>query len=194
MYTVPDNKSKSVVPPALLSFVLLAAFSTLPGCQRTEETNSKSGEQSAVAADSQSAIAQPDGADLPLGDVAEFDGFTLRANLSPTEFLSDAMAQRYGIEAGPDLALLNLVVMQKRADQQPAAVSAEVSAQFETLIGHVEVIDMRKAEADGHVSYIGTLDTSSQRVFRFTIEAQPAEADEPLRMNFEVQLPTANTD
>jgi hypothetical protein len=86
------------------------------------------------------------------------------------------------------IVLRQCVVLENRPDPEVVPVSAEVSAQYESLIGHVEVIDMRAVEADGFVSYIGTLDASGQRFFRFVIEAQPAGTDQPLRMNFEVQL------
>ena len=60
---------------------------------------------------------------------------------------------------------------------------------YENLVGHEIEIDLRQVEANGDVSYIGTLDTSGQLVFRFVMEAQPEGADEPLQTEFEVQLP-----
>lgn len=176
------NRFQRVALPAMLSTALMAVIAVLAGCERAGQT--------ADSAGNQAQFDQPTGDELPLGQVTEFDGFTLRANVIRTELLPDAMARQYGIEAEPDLALLNLVILQNRPDRQPVAVSAELSAHYESLVGHVEVIDMRAVETDGHVSYIGTLDASAQRVFRFVIEAQPAGTDQPLHMNFELQLDT----
>ena len=120
--------------------------------------------------------------------VKEFDDFTLRANISPTEFLPETMARAYAITAAPNLVLLNLVVLEKRSDGQAVPVSAALSAHYENLVGQVKVIDMRVVEANGNVSYIGTLDASAERVFRLVIEAQPAGTNQPLQVNFDVQL------
>lgn len=169
MNILQRNKFQGVALTAVLSIALLA------GCDKAE--------QSVDSPETQASV------DQPLGHVAEFDGFTLRASLSPTERLPEAMAQQYGIEADPDRALLNVVIMEQRPDGQPVPVSAEVSAHYESLVGHETVIDMRAVEADGLVSYIGTLDASAQRVFRFVIEAQPEGNDQPLQTDFEVQLP-----
>ncbi len=173
---------QSVVLPIVPAIALMAVIAVLAGCERAEQT--------ADSARDQPQVDQPVGDEQPLGQVTEFDGFTLRANVIRAEFLPDAMARKYGIEVEPDLVLLNLVILEKRPDRQPVPVSAKVNAHYESLIGHVELIDMRAVEADSHVSYIGTLDASDQRVFRLVIEAQPAGTDQPLQMNFEVQLDT----
>ena len=170
------NRDLRVALPGMLCMALMA------GCERTGQST-------------ESAVGQPEGDqgaadERPLGQVTEFDGFTLRANLSRTEFLPDDMARKYGIDPALNLALLNLVILEKRPDQQSVTVPAEVKVQYENLVGHSEVIDMRAVEEDGYVSYIGTLDASTHRVYRLAIEAMPAGADEPLRMNFEVQLET----
>lgn len=160
-----------------LSFTMVAV---LAGCE--------SEEQSVESTENQATAGQSTGTQRPLSHVMEFDGFTLRANVSPTEALPDAMARQHGIRPDPDLVLLNLVILENRPDGPPAPVSAEVRAQYETLIGHVETVDMRAAEANGDISYIGTLDTSTQRSFQLAIEAQPEDTDQLLNMTFEVRL------
>lgn len=160
-----------------LSFFMVAM---LVGCE--------SAEQSVESTENQTTASQSAGAQKPLSRVMEFDGFTLRANVSPTEFLPEAMARQHGIQPDPDLVLLNLVILENRPGAQQAPVSAEVRARYETLIGHVQTVDMRTAETNGNVSYIGTLDTSTQQSFQLIIEAQPAGVDQLLEMSFEVQL------
>ncbi len=176
----------SVQSVALRVVLFIATIGVLGGCQRAEQTAGPAG--------SQPQVDQSAGDERPLEQVMEFDGFTLRANVTRTEFLPDAMARQYGIQADPDSVLLNVVIMENRPDRQPAPMSAEVTAKYENRIGQVQVIDMRAAEANGFVSYIGTLDASAQRVFRLVIEAQPAGVDEPLLMDFEVQLDTLATE
>jgi hypothetical protein len=165
-----------------LFIATIAVMAVLAGCDRAEQIDDPADSQP------QSPAGQPADGQRPLEHVVEFDGYTLRANVSPTDVLPGDMAREYGIEPEPDLVLLNLVILKNQPDRQPTPVSGEVSAQHESLIGHVETIDMRAVETDGHVSYIGTLDASGQRLFQLVIEAQPAGIDQPLQMNFEVQL------
>ena len=181
MNTTQENRLQGVALPVMLCIALMTV---LTACERAERSDSAGGQ----AAD------QSTGDEQPLVQVTEFDGFTLRVNVSRTQFLPDAMARQYGIEARPDLVLLNLVVLEKRPDGQPQAVSAELRAHYESRVGQVEVIDMRAIEENGYLSYIGTLDASAQRIFHLVIEAQPEGTDHPLRMNFEVQLDTLDTE
>lgn len=168
----------------LLRLTLLIIMSTgvfmLGGCQQAPAPADSAGQQTKVD--------QPAEVEHPLGHVAEFGNFTLRANISRANDLPDTMARRYGIEPADDLFLLNLVVLQNQPGQQPTTVSAEISVQHETLVGHVQTIDMRAIEADSHVSYIGTLDGSAERIFKIVIKAHPAGAEQALNMDFEVRL------
>ncbi|MCP1675421.1 hypothetical protein J2T57_002571 [Natronocella acetinitrilica] len=158
-----------------LSVVMLVG---LAGCDGTEQVDN--------SAETQESVEQSAGDQQPLGHVVEFDDFTVQANVVRAHVLPEAMTQRYGIEPESDLVLLNLVVLDNRQDQ--AAVPADLTVKHENLSGHGETIDMRAVEADGHVSYFGTVDASGQRNFEFIIEAQPEGADEPLHMTFNVQL------
>lgn len=182
MNTLPINRSGSAASSLRYAMAAFALLAVLVGCDRSEHAE--------VSAEVGARTGQPAEDEQPFGQVTVFDRFTLRANVSPTEFLSEAMAQQYGIEAGPERALLHLVILERQSGREAEPVLAEVSARYEDLIGHSAGIEMRAVEADGQVSYIGTLDTSGQHVFRFVIDAQPAGADQPLQINFEAQLPT----
>ena len=175
MNIIHKKKFQSAALTAVLSVTLLA------GCDQAE--------QPVDSTENQANIDQSQDEDRPSEHVVEFDDFTLRVNVSPTERLPEAMAEQYGFEADPSLLLLNVVIMEKRQDEPSVPVAGEVTARYENLSGHESVIDMRAAEADGFISHIGTIDGSGQLVFRFVIEAQPEGADEPLETEFEAQLP-----
>lgn len=183
MKTMKKNTFQSMALPALLTMALTLV---LAGCEPSGQTDDSTEDQARVD--------QSMGDEQALGQVAEFDGFTIRANVSPTEQLPEAMARQYGIEAGPSLYLVNVVVLEHRPEGQPVPVPVNLSAHYESPAGQVTDIDMREIEANDRVSYVGTLDTSAQRVFQFVIEAQPDGADQPLKMDFEVQLPELNAD
>ena len=170
--------------------LFIAMCALLAGCDRDEQSVDSAVDRPIV---DQSARDQPSndeaGADQqPMEHVVEFDGFTLRANVSRSDVLPEAMAQEYGIEAKSDHFLLNVVILEDRSGEYPAPVTANVSVKHESLAGHVESIDMRAVESNGHVSYIGILNASTQRSFQLVIEAQPSGSDQSLNMDFDVQL------
>ncbi|SEA78394.1 DUF4426 domain-containing protein [Alkalimonas amylolytica] len=168
------------VSPARLGMSLFVLIAVLVGCGQPEPRLDVTEESAAVG--------QPVEEQRPLGHVVEFDGYTLRANVIGTGELDESMARRYGIEQAADLAMLNLVILDTRSEQQPATVWGEVTVQHQSLIGHVSTVEMRPVEADGYVSFVGTLDTSSERIFQFEVQVIPAGSDKPLQMNFEVRL------
>ena len=177
MDTMQKNTFRTVALAAVLSTGLLA------GCNQTEEP-----EQSADATENTTNL-DLEGHERPLGHVEEFDGYSLQASITPTDRLPDVMIQEHNIEPGPERLLFNAIIYEKRADGGLEPVAADVSVLYENLPGHEIEIDMRQVEANGDVSYIGTLDTSGQLVFRFVMQAQPEGSDEPMQTEFEVQLP-----
>lgn len=124
----------------------------------------------------------------PLQQIADFDRFTLQASVGRASMLSDDMAQRYDLEKQDGMIMINLVILEDQQGRQPVPVAAEVRVQRESLSGHVETVDMRAAEANGFVSYIGTLDPGSQRLLTLIVEVMPEGTDEWLAMRFESEL------
>ncbi|MDX1536444.1 DUF4426 domain-containing protein [Arsukibacterium sp.] len=164
----------------MLAVVILATAGILSGCDRAGQRLAP-GPEDAAAGD----ITGPD---KPLGEVMEFDGYTMRASITRASVLNQNMAQKYGIEQNPDLALLNLVIQDNNEPRQDATVSANLLVEHANLLGQTQVVEMRAAETDGYISYYGTLDASSQRVFQLAVKAQPAGTEQMLEMNFEVRL------
>ncbi|WP_372627593.1 DUF4426 domain-containing protein [Arsukibacterium sp.] len=126
--------------------------------------------------------------DKPLGHVTEIDGYTLQANITRANVLDQNMTDKYGIEPNPVLALLNLVILDNSESRQNATVSATVQVEHENLLGQTQVIEMRVADTNGYISYYGTLDASSQRIFQLKVTAQPVGTEQMLEMSFEARL------
>ena len=177
MDTMQKNTFRTVALAALLSTGVLA------GCDQTEEP-----EQSADSAENTTNL-DLQGHERPLGHVEEFGDYSLQASITPTDRLPDVMIEEHNIEPGPERLLFNAIIYDKRADGGLEPAAADVSVVYENLPGHEIEIDLRQVEANGDVSYIGTLDTSGQLVFRFVMQAQPEGSDEPMQTEFEVQLP-----
>lgn len=183
MNILQKSESRSALLTIMLTMVVTALLAGCDGSEQAVDSN-----------ETPANVSQSAGNEQPLGEVAEFDEFTIRANVSPTEFLPDAMAQQYGIEADSSLYLLTVVVLENQPEQLPMPVSVELSAYYESLTGQITDIDMRAIEANDRVSYVGTLDASAQRVFQFVIEAQPEGSEQPLQMNFNLELSERNSD
>lgn len=190
---------------AVMAIIATTMMGMLLGCQQSEQTEQpdqaqraeRGAERSEGASDRPARPATsaepPDRQAGPLEHVAEFDGFTLRASVGRTDSLQESVARQYQIEPEADVFLINLVILEHRADR-PVPVAGEVTVQHESLSGHIDGIAMRPVEANGHISYIGTLDGRSERFFRIVIEAQPDGSDAQLNMDFDVRLEAFEVD
>lgn len=177
---VPKKSKPSPAISLVPAIAILALIAVLVGCD--------SAKQSPDSGEDHAPVGQSDEAHEPLSQVVEFENFNLQVNVARTDFLDGETAERYDIDPAPDHAMLNLVILENHSDGEPKTVSAAVTVQYQTRIGQIETIEMRSVEADGYISYIGTLDASSQRAFNLSIEVQPEGTDEPLHTDFEVEL------
>ena len=101
----------------------------------------------------------------------------LRANVVRTEALPGAVLQRHGIEAGPERALLNVVVVSHKAGATKS-IRARVHAQLEVLTGQDLDIEMKPVVEDGGISYVGVFSIPPRAsAIRFTVRAQPEQGD-----------------
>lgn len=176
----PKEYTPSIAPTAMLPILVLVLLAALVGCDGAD--------QPAGPAETLTPVDPPDTDGQALKHVAEFDDFTFHLSATRADFLHDSLAQRYEVEADPDHAMLSLVIRKTTSGGQAETVMADVSAEYENLIGQLVTVEMRLIEADGYVSYIGTLDASEQSTYNLAIEAQPEGADEPFQMDFELDL------
>jgi len=132
---------------------------------------------------------QADRVDSARGHVVEINDYTLRANVIPSNFLSDEIAQQYGLERSDDRGMLNLVVTRGGVQAQGApSVAAEVSVDLSNLIGQKQTVKMSEIVANEEISYIGFFDTApDQEIYRFAIRAVPEASDTVLTIEFEDQ-------
>lgn len=111
--------------------------------------------------------------------------YTLRANTLRSTFLPEEMARQYNIKPSPDLGILNVVILKQTQDEQPVTVPAKLSANQQNLLGQPELIELRKIEINDYISYLGTFNAKDQRIFRFTVQAQPDGEKTHLTLEFE---------
>jgi len=126
-----------------------------------------------------------EGASMPLGHVAVLGDYTIRANVVQSDELPPEMLAQYGIEAGADRGLLNVVILQEGPDGQEVTVAAEVTAQQNNLMGQSRQIEMRAVTTNDATSYIGSFESSPQDFFRFSVTAKPVGSDQAVLIEFE---------
>ena len=116
--------------------------------------------------------------------IAESGVHTMRASIVPSTALATESARAHGIEVAADRGVINVVVLE-RGDGGQRPVPAEVSATRTDLIGRPETIEMREIRANSGISYLGTFTVHKSRTARFQISAWPAQASQPLTVEFD---------
>lgn len=126
---------------------------------------------------------QPPGEEL--GHVVEVGPYTLRGSAVQSTFLPDEVAAQYGIEPTPEIGVLTVILMEQGADGQDRSTPAHVTAHQDNLLGENEPVEMRRIDANGYISYIGTFYIGLREHLRFYIHVQPHDSLEELTMEFE---------
>jgi hypothetical protein len=126
---------------------------------------------------------QPPGEEM--AHVVEVPPYTLRGSAVQSTFLPDEVAAQYGMEQTPETGVLTVVLMEQGADGQERSAPAHVTAHQDNLLGENEPIQMRRVDANGIISYIGSFYIGQRDHLRFYIHVQPHDSLEELTMEFE---------
>lgn len=119
--------------------------------------------------------------------VEQFGPYTVRASATQSQMLAPATAARHGIEPAADRGVLNVVVLERRADGGQVTVPALVAASKTNLLGQSVPIEMREIRENERVSYLGSFEFAPMRNLRFELSVQPA-GSKPLLLRFEDQF------
>lgn len=114
--------------------------------------------------------------------------YTLRASAMPSARLAASTARDHGIERAPELAVLNVVVLERRDDGAKVTVPALVNARKENLLGQSEAEPMFEVKENGRISDVGEFGFAPLRKLHFVLEVLPAGSDDGLRTDFEDRL------
>lgn len=117
----------------------------------------------------------------------QFGAYRLQSSSVNSEHLSAEAAREHGIERGPGIAVLNVVV-QKDESGKTVTVPAQVEAQVSGLAGVVNQVRLRETRAQGRVAYTGTYPILPRQVVDITVSARPEGATEPLSMTYRERM------
>lgn len=115
----------------------------------------------------------------------QFGAYTLQSSSVNSEHLSVEAAREHGIEPGPGVAVLNVVVQKNDSGK---TVPAQVEARVSGLAGVVNQIPMRETRAQGRVAYTGTYPILPRQVVDITVTARLEGAAEPLSMTYRERM------
>jgi hypothetical protein len=137
----------------------------------------------AVALSGSAALAQDTSLEPAAGE-QRINGHTVRWNTTVTSFLPQQAVKTHNLRPS-GRGVLNVVVLKdSEPDQLPETVAADVSAQLRNLRGQIQRLDMRRIEAHGRISYLGTFDVDDGDQLRFELSVHlPGET--PLAIAFE---------
>jgi hypothetical protein len=94
-----------------------------------------------------------------------FDDVEVHYVVFNTMFLTPEIARQYGITRGRDRALLNVSVIGRDAEPQPA----EVTASYSNLLGQRSVLPLEEVREANAVYYIGAFRYTDEDTLRFHI-------------------------
>jgi len=104
----------------------------------------------------------PQEATSRIGDV------TVRANVLPTQTLSEEVARQYGLTRDPDTVML-LVGVRQGPEAQEVALPATVTAVATDLSGRRHDIALRELRSGDLLDYVGTLKVTPPDTLRFDV-------------------------
>lgn len=113
---------------------------------------------------------------LPLAaETQEFSGRTIHYNLSPTTYLTPAIARSYNIQRSSTRNLITIAVLDgPRHDSPPLA--ANISGEARNLLGQQQPLrfqQVREGSAEQPaIYYIATIDFHSEELWRFAIDIE----------------------
>lgn len=105
-----------------------------------------------------------------------------RASTVPTQRLSPAIAQRYGVERDPRTVLL-VVSLRDGTGADERSVPGGVAATATDLLGRRQSIAMRQVREEGFLDHVGTVRVAMPDTLRFEVEVR-VEGAAPASLRF----------
>lgn len=118
----------------------------------------------------------------------QFADHVVYFNAMPTEQLTPAVAQQYGIVRSKSRALLNVSMHKDAPSGAATAVAGNVTASATNLNGQLKPMTLREIREGDAIYYIGEIAITDSEVLIFTIDARPSDASRPYTVRFKKQF------
>jgi len=132
---------------------------------------------------------------LPLGamaeDSTEVGNYTVHHNAFTTDTLVPAVAKQYGVTRSKNMAILNVVVLEKtmgKETQPLAPVPADIKASAANLTGQLRDLELREIREGNSIYYIAEFRVADQETLDFTLGVTPKGAKEGFTVKFRQQF------
>ncbi|NVJ60743.1 MAG: DUF4426 domain-containing protein [Gammaproteobacteria bacterium] len=113
------------------------------------------------------------------------DNYTVHYSVVNSDFLTPAVASRYGIQRSKALALVNISVLKNDSGK---AVSAGVSGNAYNLAGQNKDLAFKEIKEEDAIYYISTFRFSNEERLTFKLKIRPDGTDENFEVNFEQKV------
>lgn len=115
-------------------------------------------------------------------------GYVVRSTLVDSTSLPAESLQQQGIDAAPDRAILNVVVLKDGSGAVRPTVRARVEATVRGLTGTPRSIPMREVVANDRLSYLGLVQHAPSEVLMLQIQATPAGSAQTIDLSYQEQM------
>ena len=116
--------------------------------------------------------------------------YTIHHNALTTDVLTPQVASTYQIQRSKSRAMINIAVLKKDAEGKQHSVSAKVTLQSRSLVGHIRDISLREIREAGAIYYIADFSVADREHLHFKVTVLPTGQTYPIQANFQQQFYT----
>ncbi len=131
---------------------------------------------------------------LPLSLLAQnsttVGDYTIYYNALTTDSLTPEIASTYKIQRSKSRALINIAILKKDQLGVHRPVSANVSLQSRSLVGHIRTIPLREIREDKAIYYIADFAVADREHLHFNADVTPQGQHYPTQIHFQHQFYT----
>jgi hypothetical protein len=131
---------------------------------------------------------------LPLSLLAQnsttVGDYTIHYNALTTDSLTPEIASNYQIQRSKSRALINIAVLKRDQMGIHRPVSAEVTLQSRSLVGHIRDIPLREIREDKAIYYIADFSVADREHLHFNADVTPQGQHYPTQIHFQHQFYT----
>jgi hypothetical protein len=115
---------------------------------------------------------------------AQFGDYEILVVAMSTADLTPEVAQGYDIVRSENQGLVNLVVLQKGADNADTPISGKVKVSASNLTGQLKSMKLREIVDGPSIYYIGVVTVDNRETINFDFDVQPEGSNQVLLIRF----------